>query len=511
MAVPAERPRAHAVSVSLRAVRRTFAGGVTAIDEVDLDVGPGEFVAVLGPSGCGKSTLLRAVAGLDPVQGGRVEVGMPGAHSPGRHDLAFLPGRAPAAGRRRDIGTPLELRGVERRQRQRLADDAIAQVGLEEASRRFPAQLSGGMRMRVSLARALVTEPGLLLLDEPFAALDEITRQRLDEQLHALWRRRRMTVLFVTHSLVEAAFLAQRVVVLSRRPARVVGETAVGPELRTTQRTAPTRRAGPHAAVVAAGGRADDRPNASRRAAADPRLPGLQPAVEAATPVRLPLPVAAALAIVLALVEHAGTPGRAAITGQAASPALRLDRIRAGRRSWRACWVERAVFLPMPSQTVPLVAIAPLLVVCLGFGIRPVAVAAFIVSVFPVIVNTVTGIRSVDPALLDLFRLYGASRPARLVKLELPFALPSILAGLRVAAGLAVIGAVVGEFVASYAGDDAGLGMLALTFSRESHTDRLFAAVGLASLLGLAMFSAVNLVSFVALRHWHASAQEQAR
>ena len=244
MAITPERSRAHAVSVSLRAVRRTFAGGVTAIDGVDLDVGPGEFVAVLGPSGCGKSTLLRAVAGLDPVQGGRVEVGAPGAHSPGRHDLAFVFQDAHLLPWRRvrdNVALPLELRGVERRQRQRVADDAIAQVELEEASRRFPAQLSGGMRMRVSLARALVTEPGLLLLDEPFAALDEITRQRLDEQLHALWRRRRMTVLFVTHSLVEAAFLAQRVVVLSRRPARVVGETAVGlPELRTAElRTTP--------------------------------------------------------------------------------------------------------------------------------------------------------------------------------------------------------------------------------------------------------------------------------
>ena len=220
--------------------------------------------------------------------------------------------------------------------------------------------------------------------------------------------------------------------------------------------------------------------------------------------------------IVLALVEHAGTLWRgAAITGQAALLGFALSTVLGvlvGVVLASARWVERAVFpFTVFLQTVPLVAIAPLLVVWLGFGIRPVAMAAFIVSVFPVIVNTVTGIRSVDPALLDLFRLYGATRPARLVKLELPFALPSILAGLRVAAGLAVIGAVVGEFVASYAGDDAGLGMLALTYSRESHTDRLFAAVGLASLLGLAMFSAVNLASFVALRHWHASAQGQAR
>jgi NitT/TauT family transport system ATP-binding protein len=238
MSRPAERPSPRAISVSLQGVRRTFPNGVTAVDGVDLEVGPGEFVALLGPSGCGKSTLLRAVAGLDRVQAGRLAVGAPGAAVPGRHDLAFVFQDAHLLPWRRvrgNVALPLELRGVGRAERLRAADDAIARVELAEAATRFPAQLSGGMRMRVSLARALVTDPGLLLLDEPFAALDELTRQRLDEQLRALWRHRRTTVLFVTHSLSEAAFLAERVVVLSRRPARVVGEVAVSlPEERTT-------------------------------------------------------------------------------------------------------------------------------------------------------------------------------------------------------------------------------------------------------------------------------------
>jgi NitT/TauT family transport system permease protein len=215
-------------------------------------------------------------------------------------------------------------------------------------------------------------------------------------------------------------------------------------------------------------------------------------------------------AIVGALARHAGTLARGiAITGKAALIGFALSAVAgvaAAVLMSSARWVERA-FYPFTVflQTVPLVAIAPLLVVWLGFGVTPVAVAAFIVSVFPVIVNTVTGMRSTDPALLDLFRLAGASRRDRLLKLRLPFALPSIFAGLKVAAGLAVIGAVVGEFVASYAGEDAGIGMLVLTYSRESHTDRLFAAVGLASLLGLAMFGGVSLAAWLALRRWHPS------
>jgi NitT/TauT family transport system permease protein len=215
-------------------------------------------------------------------------------------------------------------------------------------------------------------------------------------------------------------------------------------------------------------------------------------------------------AIAVALVTHAGPLARGTlITGRAALLGFALSAVLGVATAVlisSARWVERAVYpFTVLLQTVPLVAIAPLLVVWFGFGIKPVAVAAFVVSVFPVIVNTVTGLRSTDPALLDLFRLAGASPVARLLKLRLPFALPSIFAGLKIAAGLAVIGAVVGEFVASYAGDDAGIGMLVLTYSRESHTDRLFAAVGLASLLGLALFAAVGLAAWLSLRRWHPS------
>ncbi|MCX5658912.1 MAG: ABC transporter permease [Planctomycetota bacterium] len=192
--------------------------------------------------------------------------------------------------------------------------------------------------------------------------------------------------------------------------------------------------------------------------------------------------------------------GLSAVIGVAAGVVLSSSR-----------WIERA-FYPFTVflQTVPLVAIAPLLVVWFEIGKKPVVVAAFIVSVFPVIVNTMTGLRSVDPALIDLFRLYGASPLSRLFKLRLPAALPNIFTGLRIAAGLAVIGTIVGELFASYADENAGIGMLVQSYQKEGDLDFAFAAVGLASLLGLLMFGSINLASYITLRRWHASEQGRA-
>ena len=168
-----------------------------------------------------------------------------------------------------------------------------------------------------------------------------------------------------------------------------------------------------------------------------------------------------------------------------------------------ARWVQRA-FYPYAVffQTVPIIAIAPLLVVWIGYGLKTVAVSAFIVSAFPVVANTLGGLLSTEPTLRDLFRLYGATRAQTMLKLRLPFALPSILTGLRVAAGLAVIGAIVGEFIAG-----GGLGGVIDVSLTQQRVDKVFAGVLLASALGLTLFLLVNLISRLALRHWHASEQ----
>jgi NitT/TauT family transport system ATP-binding protein len=202
------------VGLRLEAVRRSFVDGPTVFAGINLDIDAGEFVAILGPSGCGKSTLLRMIARLIEPNGGRIVT------EPAAPRMAFVFQDAHLLPWRRvldNVALPLELQGVGREERYRIARAELAHVGLAEAVDRFPAQLSGGMRMRVSLARALVTGPALLLLDEPFAALDEITRFNLEVQLRRLWQARGMTVLFVTHSISEAAFLANRAIVLARR------------------------------------------------------------------------------------------------------------------------------------------------------------------------------------------------------------------------------------------------------------------------------------------------------
>lgn len=209
--------------VDIRGLSRVFERGVVAIEKLDLSVSAGEFVAILGPSGCGKSTLLRIIAGLDAASAGTLQLDDGAKIAFVFQDSHLLPWRTVLD----NVALPLELLRVSAKARHAAARDAIDQVGLSDAMDRYPNQLSGGMRMRVSLARALVTEPNLLLLDEPFAALDEITRQKLDEQLRALWLRRGLTVLFVTHSTHEAVFLAQRAVVLSARPARLVQDQPI--------------------------------------------------------------------------------------------------------------------------------------------------------------------------------------------------------------------------------------------------------------------------------------------
>jgi NitT/TauT family transport system ATP-binding protein len=224
---PALSEIASDLAVSLRGVTKRYDSGVMALGPLDLDVRRAEFVSLLGPSGCGKSTALRLIAGLTAPTSGTVDVSNRTAETRAGRSIGFVfqePTLMPWASVRENVRLPLKLAHAPTAEANARIDQALAQVGLAEFADAFPRELSGGMKMRVSLARALVTDPDILLMDEPFAALDEITRFRLNNDLLALWRDLGKTVIFVTHSVFESVYLSQRVIVMTSRPGRIAAE-----------------------------------------------------------------------------------------------------------------------------------------------------------------------------------------------------------------------------------------------------------------------------------------------
>ena len=235
MAAPGAASRASLVAI--RGISKQFANGTLAVREVNLDLHQGEFISLLGPSGCGKSTLLRMIAGLSQPSAGTIEWLnerlKPGHDTPGNpgRDLGFVfqdPTLMPWSQAIGNVAMPLILKGVGKAEAHARSAEMLELVGLKGFEKSYPRELSGGMKMRVSIARALVTRPKVLLMDEPFAALDEITRQRLNDDLLALWWNSRFTAVFVTHSVFESVYLSQRIVVMAARPGRVMADFEVG-------------------------------------------------------------------------------------------------------------------------------------------------------------------------------------------------------------------------------------------------------------------------------------------
>ncbi len=224
-----KRPQAHAgeTQLILRSVGKTFANGTIALSDVNLTIRQGDFLSLLGPSGCGKSTALRLIAGLSSPTSGVLDWRGPRM---GKTDLGFVfqePTLMPWASVFDNVWLPLRLQGVSRKDAAGRVESVLASVGLTGFENSVPRELSGGMKMRVSIARGLVVRPKMLLMDEPFAALDEITRFQLNNDLLKLWQAEGFTVVFVTHSVFESVFLSNRIVVMAAKPGRIFEEMDV--------------------------------------------------------------------------------------------------------------------------------------------------------------------------------------------------------------------------------------------------------------------------------------------
>ena len=220
--------------VSIRDISKTFSNGTVALKRMSMDINEGEFLTLLGPSGCGKSTVLRIIAGLGTPTTGTIAWPLEmtgGKKTAEEHDLSFVfqePTLMPWATVFGNVWLPLRLKGISRQDARDEVMNALSMVGLDGFENSYPRELSGGMKMRVSIARALVTKPKVLLMDEPFAALDEITRFKLNDDLLNLWETFGWTVVFVTHSVFESVYLSNRIVVMAARPGRVVHDMPIG-------------------------------------------------------------------------------------------------------------------------------------------------------------------------------------------------------------------------------------------------------------------------------------------
>ena len=513
------------LAVRLRAVTKIYDNGVTALGPLDLDVAKGEFVSLLGPSGCGKSTALRLIAGLSAPSAGTVNVSHRANRRDGRHPIGFVfqePTLMPWASVRENVRLPLKLSHAPATDADSRIEEALAQVGLAEFADAYPRELSGGMKMRVSLARALVTDPDILLLDEPFAALDEITRFRLNNDLLDLWRKLHKTVIFVTHSVFESVYLSQRVTVMTARPGRLASEFRIDTRgaarggvshLGRICRLLPRGLQRARAVLFRAAQRMSSFQNIGRMLLPSRRARGGAGACGNSWCASTTSSLTCCRALIVVFQTLVGdwpvlseSLGVTLLTTLEGFIAAAVGGVALALLFNQSKWLEYSLFpYAVILQVTPVIAIAPLLLIYLPQQ-TAVIVCAWIVGFFPVLSNTTLGLNSVDRNLAGLFQLYGASRLQTLRYLKLPAALPYILGGLRIAGGLSLIGAVVAEIAAGTAGAGSGLAFRIAESGYRLNIPRMFAALLLLSVAGIVIYGLLALVSHLVLRRWHESA-----
>jgi len=480
------KPEPAGVAVRLTGISVTFED-VSVLRDVNLEVERGEFVALIGPSGGGKSTLLRVIAGLLETDAGRAETtGQPALVF---QDYRLLPWRTVEA----NVALPRVLTG-----RGQDAGQMLKQVGMSEHAARYPRSLSGGMQARIAIARALAQDAEVLLMDEPFAALDALVRERFNLELKRLHHKDKRTVIFVTHSIREAVYLADRVVVLRDGRVQQVMDTRL--EGRLTAYTD-----GLEASLRAGVGLADSsilpRPvKAPRRAPwellgtvvfALLLLLSWNVLAGQVSPNFFPSPSAVGEALVNnapTLARHAWATLSVTLLGVAVALALGTP---IGYMMGRSRIFERFLspFI-VALQAVPIVIIAPLLIVLLGYGLAARLTVTTLISIFPVIVSTMVGVREVGRVYREVFRTMSAPAWKTFFRLELPGAVSSLIGGLRLTVTLALIGTVVGEFI--FQGQ--GLGFFTNSERLNFRTANAVAAVGVIVVLGLLLYGAVDLL-----------------
>ena len=483
-----ERPTA----IRLAGVCVTFQDNAV-LRDVDLEVERGEFVALIGPSGGGKSTLLRVIAGL--LKAGKGEVEVRGDSAVVFQDYRLLPWRTV----RRNASLPRDLTG-----RGEDADAVLKQVGMLEHAARYPHQLSGGMQARVAIARALAQDAEVLLMDEPFAALDALVRERFNLELKRLHEKTQKTVLFVTHSIREAVYMADRVVVL--KDGRIETVLDARAEGRIT-----AYEAGLEADLRSRLGVADSTELREQRTRARAPwellgtaallvlfLAGWSALSSRVSPLFLPSPLQVGQALLdnaAVLTGHTLVTLRVTLLGVLVALGIGVP---LGYLMGRSKPLERLLspFI-VALQAVPTVIIAPLLVLWLGYGLPAKLTVTSLISVFPVLVSTVVGVREVGRVYREVFRTIGATAWGNFTRLELPGALPVVLGGLRLTVTLALIGTVVGEFV--FGGP--GLGAFANSERLNFRVANAVAAVGVNVAVGLLLYGAVGLLEKWALRY----------
>lgn len=461
-------------------------GGETILNDVSLTVERGEFVALIGPSGGGKSTLLRVIAGLLKPQSGRVEV----ASSPALvfQDYRLLPWRTAL----RNVQLPADLgMGGEMS-----ASAALQMVGMNDYADYFPRELSGGMRARIALARALAQSGDILLLDEPFAALDALVRERFNEELRRLHEKTGGTTILVTHSIREAVWLADRVAVL--RDGQILEIIDTRGEGRVS---AYTEGLEAHLrGLLGAGDSTRLRTEAKGRWNKTNLLPLLAIALGFAVWQLLALRINEKLVLPTPaqtwqafstntgiLWQAFGVTVGTALIGTLLGGTLGLL---LGYPIAKARALERFLspFI-VASQSTPIVILAPLLVSWLGFGFLPAVIVSALSAFYPLLVAAMVGVREVDRTYHELFSTLRATFWQRLAHLELPGALPMLLGGLRLAASLALIGAIVWEFTDP---NQKGLGFRVQQAGMNYDKPLQFAAIALLVLFGIALYSLIT-------------------